>query len=95
MPSKHWTEIAAEKKGRQAASIPKEWILTNLPSKDTLNVVGFPEKSGLLTAKEVEITNTEVEVLLDKLAQGTWSSVEVTTAFSKRAIIAHQLVRLS
>lgn len=95
MASKHWTVLAAEKKKRQTASIPKEWILTNLPSKDTLNVIDFPEKSGLLNAEEVEITNSDVDVLLEKLAKGTWSSVQVTTAFSKRAIIAHQLVRPS
>ncbi|PPQ91994.1 hypothetical protein CVT25_004650 [Psilocybe cyanescens] len=92
MASKHWKEIVAEKRERQAASVPKEWILTNLPPKDALNVIDFPEKSGLLTEKELEITATHVDVLLEKLATGAWSSVEVTTAFSKRAIIAHQLV---
>ncbi|KAH9474405.1 Acetamidase [Psilocybe cubensis] len=92
MASKHWTELVDEKKKRQTASIPKEWILTNLPSKDTLNVMDFPEKSGLLDAKEVEITNSDVDALLEKLATGKWTAVEVTIAFSKRAIIAHQLV---
>ncbi|KJA21303.1 hypothetical protein HYPSUDRAFT_165783 [Hypholoma sublateritium FD-334 SS-4] len=92
MATIHWQEIVAQKRKEQAASIPKDWILPNLPSKDTLNVIDFPEKCGLLTAKEIEITNTEVDVILKKLANGIWSSVEVTTAFSKRAIIAHQLV---
>ncbi|KDR76938.1 hypothetical protein GALMADRAFT_225095 [Galerina marginata CBS 339.88] len=92
MATKDWKELVSEKKERQAATIPKEWILTNLPPKETLNVIDFPEKCGLLTAKDVEITNTEVGVLLEKLAKGTWSAVEVTTAFSKRAIIAHQVV---
>ena len=87
----HWTAIVAEKKLRQAATIPKEWILTNLPPQDTLNVIDFPERSGLLSGKEIGITNTHVEGLLGNLANGTWSAVEVTTAFSKRAIIAHQL----
>ena len=90
---KHWKELVAEKKGRQAATIPKEWILTNLPPKDKLSVIDFPEKSGLLTARDIEITNTEVDELLSKLAKGIWSAVDVTTAFSKRAVIAHQLVR--
>ncbi|KAF4612974.1 hypothetical protein D9613_010910 [Agrocybe pediades] len=88
----HWSEIVKEKKIRQAATIPKEWILTNLPPKDALNVIDFPKKSGLLSEKENEITNTEVGTLLQNLASGAWSAVEVTTAFSKRAIIAHQLV---
>ena len=54
----------------------------------------IPEQCGLLTARELEITNTtDVDVLLNKLPTSAWSSVEVTTAFYKRAIIAHQLVR--
>ncbi|KAG6906122.1 hypothetical protein DXG01_015796 [Tephrocybe rancida] len=86
-----WRELAADKKRRQQASIPKEWILSNLPSEDTLNVLEFPETCGLLTPQEVDITNTHVDVLLKKLASAEWSSVVVTTAFAKRAIIAHQL----
>lgn len=93
MSTKHWKETVAQKRLERAASIPKEWILTSLPSEDTLNVIDFPEKCGLLTASDIEITNTEVIILLEKLAKGTWSAVEVTTAFSKRAIIAQQLVR--
>lgn len=92
MATKHWKELIAEKRARQAASIPKEWILTNPPPKEILNVIDFPEKAGLLTDREIEITNTEAIVLLDKLAKGVWSSVDVTTAFAKRAVIAHQLV---
>ncbi|KAG1747918.1 general amidase [Suillus paluster] len=47
---------------------------------------------GLLNAREIEITNTSVDVLLERLASAEWTAIEVTTAFSKRAIVAHQLV---
>ncbi|KAG2159900.1 general amidase [Suillus bovinus] len=87
----HWTALAAEKKQRQLKSIPQEWLVTP-PSPSTLDVTGFPESCGLLNAREIEITNTLVDVLLKKLASAEWSAVEVTTAFSKRAIVAHQLV---
>lgn len=90
--SQNWEALVADKKLRQQATIPKEWILTNLPPKETLDVTDFPESSGLLSRKEIEITNTHVDGLLEKLAAGTWSAVDVTTAFSKRAVIAHQLV---
>ncbi|KAG5727449.1 Acetamidase [Termitomyces sp. T112] len=89
--TENWQHLAASKKARQQASIPKEWILKNIPSQHELNVLTFPESCGLLTPQEVEITNTHVDVLLDKLASAEWSSVAVTTAFGKRAIIAHQL----
>lgn len=88
----HWKELISEKKIRQKAAIPQEWILDNIPSEKTLNVIDFPEKSGLLSEKEIEITNSQVGPLLERLADGSWSAVEVTTAFSKRAVIAHQLV---
>lgn len=86
-----WTELAAEKKQRQLKSIPQEWLVST-PPDSTLDVTGFPETCGLLTAREIEITNTSVDVLLEKLACGEWTAVDVTTAFYKRAIVAHQLV---
>ncbi|GLB39786.1 putative general amidase [Lyophyllum shimeji] len=86
-----WQDIVADKKLKQQASIPKEWILKNLPAEDELNIMEFPDACGLLSPKEVEITNTHVGLLLANLARSRWSAVEVTTAFAKRAIIAHQL----
>ncbi|KAM6501145.1 general amidase [Amanita muscaria] len=86
-----WVQLAQEKKRKTEALIPKEWILPNPPPTDQLDVSHVPDQCGLLTKKEIEITNSPVGVLLTNLASQTWSSVEVTIAFSKRAIIAHQL----
>ena len=59
-------------------------------------MLDIPKTCGLLTARELDITDTvNVQTLLDNLRTGQWSSVEVTTAFYKRAIIAHQLVSSS
>ncbi|KZT30418.1 general amidase [Neolentinus lepideus HHB14362 ss-1] len=86
-----WQTLVADKKKRQQESIPQEWIVSP-PPDDVLNVTGFPGQSGLLSAKELQITNeVDVQVLLQKLASGEWSSVEVTTAFYKRAILAQQV----
>ena len=92
MSTKNWKDLAAAKKAHQQKTIPGQWIIANPPPKDQLDVSALPESYGVLSAKDVEITNSQVDVLLAKLADGTWSTVEVTTAFSKRAIIAHQLV---
>jgi amidase len=87
-----WRSIAAKKKAAQEALIPKEWRLDRIPSLDEIRDVSrIPETCGLLDATELEITNSNVNFLLEKLAKGQWSSVDVTTAFYKRAIIAHQL----
>ena len=87
----HWTALAADKKQRQLKSIPQQWLVT-LPPDSTQDVIDFPERCELLNAREIEITNTPVDILLEKLASGEWSAVDVTTAFYKRAIVAHQLV---
>ncbi|OBZ78579.1 Acetamidase [Grifola frondosa] len=60
----------------------------NMPCADHT----VPITCGLLTTRELEITDTiDVEILLHKLRTAEWSSVDVTTAFYKRAIIAQQL----
>ena len=97
MASEHnskWKELAAEKRRRQQAAIPSQWVLKSPPAGDVLDVRAFPDSQqcGLLTEREIVITNTtDVDALLRKLASAEWSSVEGTTAFYKRAIVAHQL----
>ena len=87
-----WQEIVREKRARREQLIPKAWLITPPPA-DVLDVTSIPVESGLLTSRELDITNTtDVDTLLAKLASSEWTSVEVTTAFYKRAIIAHQLV---
>lgn len=88
-----WKEIASARKQKQIDAIPKEWLIQP-PSSDVTDVTSVPESCGLLDKLDLEITNEpNVGVILSKLAKGEWSSVQVTTAFYKRAIIAHQLVR--
>ena len=90
----HWKDLVNDKKRRQLDSIPKEWLIV-VPPDDVVDVTKYPEECGLLSAKDIQITNTGLDDLLKELASGEWSSVEVTTAFYKRAIIAHQLVCLT
>ncbi|KAH9839305.1 general amidase [Rhodofomes roseus] len=90
--TQRWRDLVTDKRRRQQESIPKEWFIS-VPPDTVLDVTAIPEQCGLFTAKELEITNTvDVGVLLNKLATAEWSAVEVTTAFYKRAIVAHQLV---
>ncbi|KZT51752.1 amidase, partial [Calocera cornea HHB12733] len=92
MTQKTWQEVCERKRKEQAASIPTEWLLPALPPFATLNVLDMPRTCGLLTWNELLITELDdVGTLLKKIALGDWSAVEVTTAFAKRACIAHQL----
>ncbi|TFK77300.1 general amidase [Pluteus cervinus] len=86
-----WQQLVADKRNRQVASIPKDWLLEDPPAADVLDVTRIPETCGILTAQEIRITNASVGTLLQNLSAGEWSAFEVTTAFAKRAIIAHQL----
>lgn len=91
MSTPTWQEIAAKKKQEQIDKLPKEWLIKT-PPESQLNVLSVPKDCGLLSSEELEITETPVEDILPKLASAEWSSVQVTTAFYKRAIIAHQVV---
>jgi amidase len=55
MPEK-WEEIVADKRSRLEKTIPAEWKIQTLPTEDS--VIDYPTKSGLLSAKELEITNS-------------------------------------
>lgn len=93
MSTLDWRARCEERKKKQLDEIPREWLIEPLPL-DKRNVTNIPANCGLLTERELLITEiVDVDYLLRKLANGEWSSVEVTAAFYKRAIIAHQLVR--
>ena len=97
-PPPNWKALCTDKRARQLSQIPKEWLLPapSLPPAEQLDVSNFPRECGLLTAHELEITETDdVNTLLAKLANAEWSAVEVVTAFYKRAIVAHQVVSIA
>lgn len=96
--SPDWAVLIAEKQSRRAALIPTEWrlepkILNSVSETSPLSALDVLKSNNLLTEREVEITESyDAQELLQMLAAGTISSVEVTTAFCKRAAIAQQLV---
>lgn len=89
----NWEAKAADKKSRITATIPAEWLLKSLPTED--NVMGVPKSSGIMTVEELAITESTAVDLVSQMAAGELTSVAVTTAFCKRAALAHQLVRIS
>lgn len=87
----NWEAIAERVKTRLDETIPIEWRLKTKPTQ--LNVTGVPFTSGILTESEVVITNTSAIDIVINIAHGIWRAEDVTTAFCKRASIAHQLTR--
>ncbi|CAH0053663.1 unnamed protein product, partial [Clonostachys solani] len=83
-----WEDVAAEKKSRIDGSIPQEWLIKGLQGDD--NVMDYPARSGIMSPEELQLTNSSAVDLVNRMAAGELTSVSVTTAFCKRAAIAHQ-----
>lgn len=86
-----WQQVSAQKIASRDALLPKEWLLPQPPADSVLNVMDIPRTCGILSAKEIEITETPATELIDKMIAKELTSVEVTTAFCKRATIGCQL----
>lgn len=88
-----WQSIARRKQQEQLNLIPKDWILKTRPAPNRNNVLAIPRECGLLSAREIEITEKyDATALIQDLAAKRLKSVDVVTAFCKRAAIAQQLV---
>ncbi|KAJ7040376.1 general amidase [Mycena alexandri] len=86
-----WQEICKEKKAHQLDGVPKEWLASDVPPATQLTVIDYPQQTKVLSSLDLEITESTVATLLANLASSKWSSVQVTTSFYKRAIVAQQL----
>ncbi|KKY14180.1 putative general amidase [Diplodia seriata] len=91
MSTKNWQDIAAAKREAILASIPNEYIIPDPPTPEQQRDVTGAFVHQWLSAREIEITETDAPGIVAKTAAGEWSAVEVTKAFIHRASIAHQL----
>jgi len=94
----NWKDLVAAKQQECEQKIPPDWRLSTDEvafAKQTPRLIeaDIPRRSGLLSDLELDVTeNYTASQLLVKLASGQVSSLDVTTAFCKRAAIAQQLV---
>lgn len=110
VPEPAYKSIVGKKQAQLDARIPAEWRLpakwipagmltpeesvTNTTQYEAVNVMDVPKQCGLLSTKQLEITEKwDVKGLLGELAGGRLTAVEVCEAFCKRAAIAQQLTR--
>ncbi|EMC92294.1 hypothetical protein BAUCODRAFT_284403 [Baudoinia panamericana UAMH 10762] len=88
-----WHDIAARKQRERADRIPKKWRLPNERFQDNDSVLDVPRRCGLLSKQDIRITESyDASTLVAELAAGRLSSLDVVTAFCKRAAIAQQVV---
>ncbi|KAJ6000884.1 amidase signature domain-containing protein [Penicillium waksmanii] len=97
MVSPEWQLLIDEKRAHRDACIPFEWrvpkhIVDKVSPEATVSAFDLLRESELLTERDNELTELyDATSLLELLAAKIVSSVEVTTAFCKRAAIAQQL----
>ncbi|KAH6611290.1 fatty-acid amide hydrolase [Trichoderma cornu-damae] len=85
--------IAHEKRLQRSQKIPASWTIDQVKLQDSISPFEVPITCGILSDVEIEITSKhDATSLLTGLKAGTWSVEQVTTAFCKRAAIAHQMV---
>lgn len=92
----NWEELAKSKRESVFAKIPKDWLLpdsltSTFHEKANVNVLDVPATCGILTQKELEITSHhDATALVSLMSKGELKSIDVVTAFCKRAAIAQQ-----
>jgi amidase len=100
IPDSDWRLLVAKKHDELDAQVPPDWrlsetFLASVPASGRLIEDDIVRRSGVLNDEEFDITEKYSAIeLLSKLACGDVSSLQVTTAFCKRAAIANQLVRV-
>lgn len=89
----NWKTAAEKKRDSVNALIPKSWLLSiPLPSASEQRDVTGKFIQQFLTAKEVEITETDAVGILKNTTSGAWKARDVAEAFCHRAALAHQMV---
>ncbi|CAL00523.1 uncharacterized protein An16g07500 [Aspergillus niger] len=90
-----WKSTVHKKRAAQLAAIPPDWRLPESITADPpLNALEAIRSCDILTEKEQEWTEiNDSTVLLSMLANREISSVQLTTAFCKRAAVAQQLTK--
>ena len=92
-----WQDVGNKYRAAITAKIPESLHLhpsiVHSISSSSQSVLEVPRRCGLLTEEEIDITeNYDAVSLLENIALRRLSAFVVTTAFCKRAAIAHQLV---
>ncbi|TVY64789.1 putative amidase [Fusarium oxysporum f. sp. cubense] len=95
--SSRWEQIAKIKQNQRDDSV-SQWAkqhlgatIPRLPPPNTKNVRSWPRQSGHLTERQLEITSSVPTMILNKIANKSWTAEEVFLAFSFNATIAHHL----
>ncbi|OTA89503.1 hypothetical protein M434DRAFT_398549 [Hypoxylon sp. CO27-5] len=93
MSGDHWQDIASRKREETNAKIKAKWVLSAsvLDAAKKRRTIAGEFIESLLDDETRHITGLDVQELSKNLENGSLRSVQVVTAFCKRAAFAHQL----
>src|SRR5579871_5301394 len=87
-----WKQLVEEEKRRREATFPKWYFdLPEVP-EEVLDVTPLPEKLGILSQKDIEITHLDGVGAVEAIRSKKYTCVDVIEAFCKRAVIANKYV---
>ncbi|KAJ5108878.1 hypothetical protein N7456_005553 [Penicillium angulare] len=97
MSIQRWERQAQRGRDILNESIPKQWLAStsSLPPATEKNVIDFPRKSGLLSERELWITDLSATKLVIEMRNGNLKAEETVIAFLKRAVLGHQLLNFA
>ena len=90
-----WKALAAQELKRRDSTFTKWYFEIPEAPEDVWDVIPLPEKSGILSTKEIEITNSDGFGVVEAIKSKKWTCVEVMEAFCKRALLAQKYVPAS
>ena len=95
MPTLNWRSVAAQKRRETMRKIPRAWVISEsvLQEAQSRRDITGSFIASLLSGEERLITESSSAHLRLQIANGSYTALQVTGAFCKRAAIAHQLVR--
>ena len=77
-----WEEVVQRKRAVRDAALPSEWLLRpGQVMDDQLDVMDVPTKCGILSTREIEITEMDAVTLVQELINRRYSSYEVCFSF--------------
>lgn len=91
-----WEQQAQKARDILQNSIPKQWLVPEekLPPVTQKNVLDFPRQSGLLSEKELRITESSATELVAEMGAGKLKAEQTVVAFLKRSVMGQQLVSI-
>src|SRR5579859_7929941 len=89
-----YKKLAAQELKRRDSTFPKWYFELPDPPEDVLDMTPLPEKSGILSAKEIEITRSDGFGVVEAIRNKKWTCVEVIEAYCKRAVLAQKYVSI-